>query len=294
MDSTTRRIALLGVGLMGLPVGKRLLGAGHAVHAFNRTTAKAERLAASGAAVAGDAASAVGDADTVLILLHDGPAVEGVLFQPDTLAALRPRTLVIDMSSIRPAEARDHGARLRALGVDYLDAPVSGGTVAAEEGRLSIMAGGEAAAYERARPIFEALGRPTHVGATGAGQLAKLANQMIVGATIGIVAEALVLAERAGADPARVRQAIRGGFAESRILELHGQRMVDRDFEKRGSVAVQLKDLENAADAARQLGIELPITARVASLYADAAANGLAEMDHSALFLEILGRTQRK
>lgn len=291
MNTGLRRIALLGVGLMGLPVGRRLLQAGHAVHAFNRTIAKAEELAAFGATVVPDAATAVRGAETVLMLLHDGAAVAQVLLDPATLAALKPGTLVIDMSSIKPAQAREHAARLREHGVDYLDAPVSGGTTAAESGRLSIMVGGDAASFERARPVFEPLGTPTHVGPTGTGQLTKLANQMIVGATIGIVAEALVLAQRGGADPAKVRQAIRGGFAESRILELHGQRMVEQDFGKRAALTVQLKDMLNAAETARGLDVDLPLTNLVGALYGDAAAHGFGDLDHSALFLEILRRS---
>ena len=291
MNTGLRRIALLGVGLMGLPVGRRLLQAGHAVCAFNRTIAKAEELAASGATVAPDAATAVRGADTVLMLLHDGAAVAEVLLAPATLAALQPGTLIIDMSSIKPAQARAHAARLREHGVDYLDAPVSGGTTAAESGRLSIMVGGDAASFERASPVFEPLGTPTHVGPTGTGQLTKLANQMIVGATIGIVAEALVLAQRGGADPAKVRQAIRGGFAESRILELHGQRMVEQDFGKRAALTVQLKDMLNAAETARGLDVDLPLTNLVGALYGDATAHGFGDLDHSALFLEILRRS---
>ncbi len=206
------RVAVLGIGFMGLPMARRLCEAGHAVQVWNRTRDKAERAAAFGATVHASAASAAGAADIVVSLLENGAVVEDVLFNQGTAAACRPGTLVVDMASIRPAEARDHAARLRSLGVAHLDAPVSGGTVGAEAGTLAIMAGGEAADFARALPVFAALGRATHVGPHGTGQLAKLANQMIVGITIGAVAEALLLCEKGGADMARVKDAISGGF----------------------------------------------------------------------------------
>jgi len=167
---------------------------------------------------------------------------------------------------------------------------VSGGTVGAEAGTLAIMAGGQEADFERARPVLEAMGRPVHVGPAGSGQLTKLANQMIVGITIGAIAEALLLAERGGADPAKVRQALRGGFAESRILEVHGQRMVDHDFAKRGSLAIQLKDLRNALHTASGLQFDAPITEHLTTLYAAAAEHGFAELDQSGLFCELARR----
>ena len=207
---------------------------------------------------------------------------------------LKPGTLVIDMSSIKPAQARDHARRLAERGCAHLDAPVSGGTVGAEAGTLAIMVGGEAADFTRAQPVFAPLGRATHVGPHGAGQLAKLANQMIVGITIGAVSEALLLAARGGADMAQVREAIRGGFAESRILEVHGQRMVERDFAKRAAMSVQLKDLHNALDTADALGFQAPITKLFAELYADAVDHGLSEYDHSALFVELARRNGMK
>ncbi len=194
------------------------------------------------------------------------------------------------MSSIQPRQAREHAARLEALGVHHLDAPVSGGTVGAEQGTLAIMAGGDAADFERARPVLGLLGKPVHVGPHGAGQLAKLANQMIVGITIGAVAEALLLCEKGGADMAQVKQAITGGFADSRILQVHGQRMIERDFTKRGAVAVQLKDMRNALATASEIGFEAPITQLFEQLFSQAAEHGLADLDHSALFVELARR----
>ncbi len=284
------RVAVLGIGFMGLPMARRLCEAGHAVQVWNRTRDKAERVAAFGATVHASAASAAGAADIVVSLLENGAVVEDVLFNQGTAAACRPGTLVVDMASIRPAEARDHAARLRSLGVAHLDAPVSGGTVGAEAGTLAIMAGGEAADFARALPVFAALGRATHVGPHGTGQLAKLANQMIVGITIGAVAEALLLCEKGGADMARVKDAITGGFADSRILQVHGQRMVDRDFAARARMTVQLKDLNNALGTASELGFDAPITQLFAQLYGDGIAHGFADLDHAGLFAELARR----
>lgn len=284
------RVAVLGIGFMGLPMARRLCEAGHAVQVWNRTRDKAERVAAFGATVHASAASAAGAADIVVSLLENGAVVEDVLFNQGTAAACRPGTLVVDMASIRPAEARDHAARLRSLGVAHLDAPVSGGTVGAEAGTLAIMAGGEAADFARALPVFAALGRATHVGPHGTGQLAKLANQMIVGITIGAVAEALLLCEKGGADMAQVKDAITGGFADSRILQVHGQRMVDRDFAARARMTVQLKDLNNALGTASELGFDAPITQLFAQLYGDGIAHGFADLDHAGLFAELARR----
>jgi 3-hydroxyisobutyrate dehydrogenase-like beta-hydroxyacid dehydrogenase len=283
-------VAVLGIGMMGFPMARRLCEAGCQVSVWNRSRSKAERLQAFGATVADTPAEAVAQADVVITLLEDGGVVEDVLFQQGTTAGLRAGSVVVDMSSIQPRQARDHAARLAALGVHHLDAPVSGGTVGAEQGTLAIMAGGKAAEFERVRPLFELLGKPVHVGPTGAGQLAKLANQMIVGITIGAVAEALLLCEKGGADMARVKQAITGGFADSRILQVHGQRMIDRDFTKRGAVAVQLKDMRNALATASEIGFEAPITQLFEQLFAQAADHGLADLDHSALFVELASR----
>ena len=288
------KIAVLGTGRMGLPMARRLCQAGHDVHVWNRSAHKAEPLAADGATVHAQPGEATAAADTVISLLENGPVVASVLFEQGAAAAMRAGTLFIDMASIKPAEARDHAARLGERGVQHLDAPVSGGTVGAEAGTLAIMAGGEASDFARAQPMFAALGRATHVGPSGAGQLAKLANQIIVGITIGAIAEALLLCEKGGADPAKVREAIGGGFAESRILQLHGERMVTRDFAPRGSMAVQLKDMRNALDTADQMGFQAPITAALAQLYADAVDHGDAGLDHSGLFVELARRNGMK
>ena len=294
------QVCLLGCGLMGTPMARRLIAAGFPLTVWNRTSAKAELLGKEGARVAATPARAVAGADVVITMLEHGGVVSEVLFGDAdggglpageaALPGLRAGALVVDMSSILPEQARTHARRLATVGVAALDAPVSGGTLGAEAGTLAIMAGGATADVDRARPVLAALGRPVHVGPTGSGQLAKLANQMIVGITIGAVAEALLLAQRGGADPAKVREALRGGFADSRVLEVHGQRMVEGDFAKRGSLAIQLKDLRNALHTAQGMDFDAPITAQLEALYAQAASHGFAELDQSGLFKELQRR----
>ena len=290
MTSTPQHVAILGIGLMGYPMARRLCEAGHQVTAWNRSTDKARRLQPFGARVATTPGEAVAQAELVICMLENGEVVQSLLFEQGTASAMQPGALVVDMSSIRPDQARDHAQRLQALGVHHVDAPVSGGTVGAEAGTLAIMGGGEAEQVERAHPVLNTLGRLTHVGPHGAGQLAKLANQMIVGITIGAVAEALLLCKKGGADIGKVREAIGGGFAESRILQLHGQRMVEGDFSKRAAIDVQLKDLRNAMSTAQSLGFEAPITALFEQLFSQASEHDLGDLDHSALFLELARR----
>ncbi|WP_332748583.1 NAD(P)-dependent oxidoreductase [Hydrogenophaga sp.] len=288
--SPALQVAVLGIGLMGFPMARRLCEAGCTVSAWNRSRGKAERLEAFGARVTDTPAEAVAQADIVITLLENGDIVEDVLFTQGTVDGLRRGSVVVDMSSILPRQARDHAARLEAAGMHHLDAPVSGGTVGAQAGTLAIMVGGEPDVFERLRHLFDLLGRPVHVGPHGAGQLAKLANQMIVGITIGAVAEALLLCEKGGADMGKVKQAITGGFADSRILQVHGQRMVERDFTKRAAVAVQLKDMRNALTTASEIGFDAPITNLFEQLYAQSVDHGLADLDHSALFVELASR----
>jgi 3-hydroxyisobutyrate dehydrogenase-like beta-hydroxyacid dehydrogenase len=286
------QISLLGCGLMGTPMARRLLAAGLPLTVWNRTASKAHALAAHGARVADTPADAVRGADVVITMLEHGGTVEAVVFGmgPDSaLHGLKRGARVVDMSSILPEQARDHAGRLADVGVRHVDAPVSGGTLGAEQGSLAIMAGGDAADIAAVEPVLAHLGRVVPVGPSGSGQLAKLANQMIVGITIGAVAEALLLAQQGGADPAQVRKALRGGFAESRVLEVHGQRMVDGDFAKRGSLAIQLKDLRNALHTAQGMGLDTPITRHLGQLYAQAAEAGLSELDQSGLFVALQG-----
>ncbi|MDB5907321.1 MAG: NAD(P)-dependent oxidoreductase [Massilia sp.] len=262
---TSPTLAFLGIGLMGKPMATRLLQAGFTVRAWNRSPAKAEALRAEGAEPHAELAVALDGADIVISMLESGAAVGQVI--DAALPALKAGTLWIDMSSTQKGEALDCDARLQVAGVGFMDAPVSGGVAGAEAGTLAIMAGGSVPDFARAEPLFKAMGRPTLVGPAGSGQVAKLCNQLIVGGTLDIVAEALLLAHAAGADPAAVRAAIRGGFAESRILEVHGQRMLDRNFMPGGQVKSQLKDMQNVLAAAADAGVVLPVAALVTEHY---------------------------
>jgi len=284
------KVAVLGIGIMGYRMAQRLLGAGHEVHVWNRTHERALPLADLGATVHTGAPQAAAAAECVITMLENGPVVGEVLFGLGAAQSMAAGSLVIDMSSIRPSEARDHAARLGERGVAHIDAPVSGGTVGAEEGTLAIMAGGRAQDFQRALTFFAALGRATHVGPHGAGQLAKLANQMIVGITIGAVAEALLFAAKGGADMGKVREAIQGGFADSRILQLHGLRMVERDFTPHGRLSVQLKDMRNVLATAQEIGFDAPISSLFETLYAESEGHGLGGLDHSGLFVELASR----
>lgn len=284
------KIAVLGTGNMGFPLAGRLCAAGHEVHVWNRSTHKAQPLSERGASVHAQARDAAALAQVVISVLESGPVVGEVLFERGVAQAMRPGTLFIDMASIQPREARDHAARLDEMGVAHLDAPVSGGTLGAAQGTLAIMVGGKAQDFERAQELFDVFGRATHVGPHGAGQMAKLANQMIVGITIGAVAEALLFASKGGADMAKVKQAITGGFADSRILQLHGQRMVERDFAPRARMSTQLKDMRNALATAQEIGFEAPVTTLFEKLYAEGVEHGLVDLDHSGLFVELASR----
>jgi 2-hydroxy-3-oxopropionate reductase len=272
---------------MGKPMAMNLLKTGFQLTVWNRTVSKAADLVGAGARLAKSPADAVRNAEAVLLMLENGAAVTEVLFTQGVADACRDRALVIDMSSIPPSVAEDHARLLHKAGVRHIDAPVSGGTIGAEQGSLAIMAGGDATDLAEAGPIFAALGTVTHVGPHGRGQLCKLVNQCIVAVTIGAVAEGLTLAKLGGADPANVRKAIMGGFCQSRILEQHGQRMIDRNFVPGGMVKNQLKDLDAVMQVANDLGVRLPLTERVSQLFAALARSGKEELDHSALILQI-------
>lgn len=263
--NTLPKIAFLGIGLMGLPMTKNLLAAKYPVNAWNRTRAKAEPLSAFGANVTDTAQKAVEDADIIITMLSDGPSVIDVVAQ--CLNHFRAGALLIDMSSTQQSEAITIHAMLAAKDVRFVDAPVSGGVVGAEVASLAIMAGGRDEDFEHALPVLSVMGRATLVGPVGSGQLAKLCNQLIVGGTLSIIAEALLLAEAGGADPAAMRAAIRGGFAESRLLDVHGQRMLDRTFIPGGQIKTQAKDMENILIAAKEAGVTLPVSNLVTDLY---------------------------
>ncbi|EKF57490.1 2-hydroxy-3-oxopropionate reductase [Agrobacterium albertimagni AOL15] len=289
-----RQIAFLGTGLMGAPMARRLLAAGFQVTVWNRDRAKAEPLAAAGARLAESPTDAVSGASVIFTMLSDGAAVEDVLFTKGAAEALAKGTVVIDTSSIAPPIAKDHASRLADRDIAHVDAPVSGGVVGAEAGTLAIMAGGDADVIESLADVFAPLGRVTHVGPSGAGQICKLANQQIVAITIGAVAEAMMLVEAGGASREKFREAIRGGFAESRILELHGQRMVERRFEPGGPSRLQLKDLNAVAAMAETFGLELPLTSDVRQAFEAFVAEGHGELDHSGLLLQLEKINHRK
>lgn len=289
--SDQAQIAFLGTGLMGGPMARNLLKAGFQVRAWNRTAEKAAPLAADGAVICQTAAEAVSGADVIILMVSDGPTVHQLLFEQEIARAMSKGALVIDMSSIKAKEARAHASQLAALGVAHLDAPVSGGTKGAEAASLAIMVGGEASDFAAAEPIFAAMGRAVHVGPAGAGQLSKLANQAIVGVTIGIVAEAMLFVEKGGADPAAVRQALSGGFADSTILQQHGTRMTTGDFVPGGPAKFQVKDMSNVLDEAADLALDLPLTHIVRDRFSRLVSElEGGDKDHSALYLELLDR----
>lgn len=272
---------------MGAPMVRRLLAAGHAVTVWNRATDKALALVGDGAVTAESPIKAVENAQIVFTMLSDGAAVEDVLFAKGTAQAITAGAVVIDTSSIAPDQARDHAQRLAALDIAYVDCPVSGGVAGAEAGTLALMAGGNADVIDRIADVMAPLGRLTHVGPCGAGQVCKLANQQIVAITIGAVAEAMILVQAGGADQAKFRDAIRGGFAESRILDLHGGRMIARDFTPGGPARLHFKDLNAVAALAAESDLTLPLTKSVHTAFDDFVASGHGDTDHSGLLLHL-------
>ncbi len=280
-----KTIGFVGLGLMGKPMALNLHKAGARLIINNRSQDVVRDLAVLGMTPAPTPAAACEGAEAVIVMLPDTPAVETVLLgEGGVVSGLEAGLLVIDMGTTKVTSTRRFAKAVTEAGGDYIDAPVSGGTIGAESGELTIMAGGSEAAMARAMPIFEVLGKQTtHVGGIGAGQVAKAANQVIVGLNIGAVAEALTLARNAGVDPGKVREALRGGFADSRILEVHGKRMVDGDFRPGGKCVTQRKDLFQALELAGELGFELPATRLCMKLYDKLIAEGHGDLDHSAL-----------
>ena len=284
MTTQALNIGFIGLGIMGAPMAGHLLAAGHKLFVHTRGTLRSD-LAAAGAVACAHATEVAQRADIIVLMLPDTPDVQAVLFGAGGVAAgLSAGKLVIDMSSISPFETKTFAQQVNALGCDYLDAPVSGGEVGAKAASLTIMVGGPEAAFERAKPLFALMGKNiTHVGGNGDGQTTKVANQIIVALNIAAVSEALVFASKAGADPAKVRQALMGGFAASRILEVHGERMIKRTFNPGFRIALHQKDLNLALQGAKAIGVCLPQTAGAAQLMQACAANGMDQLDHSAL-----------
>jgi 2-hydroxy-3-oxopropionate reductase len=278
------QVGFIGLGTMGKPMAANLIKGGHALHLHSRSGVPSELTAAGGIAC-GSGAEVARRADVLIAMVPDTPDVENVLFGPEGVAeGLSPGKVVVDMSSISPIATKAFAERVSALGCDYVDAPVSGGEVGAKNASLTIMVGASEAAFAKVRPLLELLGKNiTLVGPNGAGQTCKVANQIIVALTIEAVAEALLFASKAGADPAKVRQALMGGFASSRVLEVHGQRMIERTFDPGFRIELHQKDLELALSSARAMGLSLPNTATVQQLFNSCRAHGGARWDHSAL-----------
>lgn len=288
------RIGFIGLGIMGTPMAGHLIAGGHSVFAFTHGPMP-QALIGAGVIACTDAKDVATRADIIIIMVPDTPHVEDVLFGTKGVAAglsddggvvagVRERKIVVDMSSISPIATKDFAKRINLLGCEYLDAPVSGGEVGAKSASLTIMVGGSEATFARVKPIFELMGKNiTLVGGNGDGQITKVANQIIVALTIEAVGEALLLAAKAGADPAKVRQALMGGFAASRILEVHGERMIKRTFDPGFRIELHQKDLNLALTTGRQLGVALPNTATAQELFSTCSAHGGAGWDHSAM-----------
>ena len=278
-------IGFIGLGVMGTPMARHLQGAGHKLFTSRHARPPHKDLTDNGLTVLETPKAVAVEAETIILMLPDTPDVEGVLFGENGVCeGVQAGKLVIDMSSIAPLPTKEFARRIREKGGEYLDAPVSGGEVGAKNATLSIMVGGNQESFDRAKPLFDVLGKNiTLVGECGDGQVTKIANQIIVGLTIEAVAEALVFASKAGADPAKVRSALMGGFAASRILEVHGERMVKRTFAPGFRISLHQKDLNLALSSARALGVSLPNTAAAQELFNSCAANGDGELDHSGM-----------
>ena len=281
------KIGFIGTGLMGLPMAKNILKAGYNLKAFNRSQNKAAPLKDQGAEISSSIKEAVSDSDVVITMLTDDNAVDEIMSSSDFLGGLKSEAIVIDMSSVKPSTATNHGNNLKSKNINYLDAPVSGGTIGAEEASLAIMVGGEQDVFNRASEILKTMGNPTLVGPVGSGQVSKLANQIIVGLTIGAVAEAVTLCEKAGADPVKMISALSGGWADSKVLQTHGKRMIDKDFSPKGKTSTHLKDMNNILECANNFNTHLPISNLVKEMYKTLVENDHGDKDHSSLYMEI-------
>jgi 2-hydroxy-3-oxopropionate reductase len=287
--NNSKNIAFIGCGLMAAPMARNLLKSGFGLSMWNRTSSKLTSFAEIGATVCQTPAQAVSGARTVLLMLSDTAAVDEVLYCSGMMGCLAPGTVVIDFSSIETEAARHNADRLKTGNISYLDAPVSGGTTGARERTLAIFVGGSEPAFKQVLPVFDVLGTARYMGGAGSGQITKLANQIIVAITIGAVAEGLLFASAAGVDPHRVRKALRGGFADSKIMDLHGARMLKRDFTPGGPNRIFLKDVETAAASVESLALELPQFARALLMFRTLIADGKSEHDHSSLLLALEG-----
>ena len=281
------KISFIGTGLMGFPMAKNLLKKNLDLKIFSRTLEKSKPLEEFGGKIINSLSEAIIDSDIIFTMLTDDDAVEKVLGSKDFLKNLKSSSTVIDMSSIKPKIAIKYGKLLKENNVNFLDAPVSGGTIGAEQGSLAIMVGGDQKIFDNVIDLLKIMGNPTLVGPIGSGQISKLANQIIVGVTIGAVAEAITLCEKAGVDGDKFIKALSGGFADGKILQNHGKRMIKKDFSPKGKVSTHLKDMNNILECANDFNTQLPISNLIQSMFKSLVDNGNSDDDHSALYKEI-------
>ena len=281
------QIGFIGVGLMGFPMAKNLLKSGYQLKAFNRSQDKAERLKEFGAEISVSIKDVVTNSDIIITMLTDDNAVEKVMDSDEFIFNIKEEATVIDMSSVNPVLAIKYSKKLKEKKVNYLDAPVSGGTIGAEEATLAIMIGGDEETFRNCYELLKIMGNPTLVGPISSGQISKLANQIIVGVTIGAVAEAVTLCEKSGTNPSKMIEALSGGWADSKILQTHGKRMINKDFTPKGKTTTQLKDMTNIVNAGKAAETHLPISSLVKEMYKDLVADGQGNTDHSSLYKAI-------
>ena len=272
---------------MGLPMAKNILKSGYKLIAHNRSREKLKPLKQSGAQIATSIGNLVLNSEVIITMLTDDKAVDEVIGSTEFLNNLKAGSIVVDMSSTKPSTATKHAKNLKLKNIHFLDAPVSGGTIGANDASLAIMVGGEQNTFNKVNKILKSMGNPTLVGPSGSGQVSKLANQIIVGLTIGAVAEAITLCEKAGADPNKMIEALTGGWADSKVLKTHGKRMIDKDFSPKGKTSVHLKDMNNIIECAHRYNLHLPISKLVKEMYKSLVENGYGEIDHSSLYKEI-------
>ena len=279
-----KNIGFIGIGLMGFPMAKNLLKSGYNLKAYNRSQDKADRLKEFGAEISTSIKDVVTNSDVVIAMLTDDAAVEKVMGSDEFISNIKEGATVIDMSSVNPVITKKYAEILKEKNINYLDAPVSGGTIGAEEASLAIMVGGDEKIFQECYDLLKILGNPTLVGPVTSGQISKLANQIIVGVTIGAVAEAITLCEKSGTNPSKMIEALSGGWADSKILQTHGKRMIDKDFSPKGKTTTQLKDMTNIINAGKAAETHLPISSLVKEMYKDLVADGHGNTDHSSLY----------
>ena len=279
-----KSIGFIGIGLMGFPMAKNLLKSGYNLKAYNRSQDKADRLKEFGAEISLSVKDVVTNADVVITMLTDDAAVEKVMSSDEFISNIKEGATVIDMSSVNPVLTIKYSKKLKEKKINYLDAPVSGGTIGAEEATLAIMVGGDEETFKNCYELLKKMGNPTLVGPVSSGQISKLANQIIVGVTIGAVAEAITLCEKSGTNPNKMIEALSGGWADSKILQTHGKRMIDKNFTPKGKTTTQLKDMTNIVNAGKAVETHLPISSLIKEMYKDLVADGHGNTDHSSLY----------